>query len=182
MIHELALFAGAGGGILGGMLAGFKTVCVVEIDDYCRRVLLARQSDGVLPIFPIWDDVRTFDGRPWRGEIDAVKREVLDYLFPEGEALDCVNRHDDRRVPNAASRALKEKLERAICLVDPPEGTEVTVGRIKSVEIYVPCECQGEAYCDKCDDDLEVKVKRTAVPVYVQAPHCDAIRWYLVPE
>jgi len=72
MINELALFAGAGGGILGGMLAGFKTVCAVEIDDYCRRVLLARQSDGVLPIFPIWDDVRTFDGRPWRGEIDVV--------------------------------------------------------------------------------------------------------------
>jgi len=28
------------------------------------RVLLARQRDGVLCRFPIWDDVRTFDGKP----------------------------------------------------------------------------------------------------------------------
>lgn len=71
-MRELALFAGAGGGILGGMLTGFKTVCAVEIDAYCRNVLLARQRDGALPLFPIWDDVRTFDGRPWRGKIDVI--------------------------------------------------------------------------------------------------------------
>ena len=121
---------------------------------------------------------------------DAVKREVLGHLFPEGESVDRVERSDDRRVPNAAARALKEKLERAISkdcqaiegYVGPPKGTEIAVGRIQSIEIYVPCECQGEAYCDKCDDDLEVKVKRTAVPVYAKAPHCDAARWYLVTE
>ena len=62
-MNELALFAGAGGGILGGHLLGWRTVCAVEIDPYCRRVLLARQRDGILPLFPIWDDVRTFDGR-----------------------------------------------------------------------------------------------------------------------
>ena len=55
------------------MLAGpHTTVCAVEIDSYCRRVLLARQRDGMLPRFPIWDDVRTFDGRPWRGRVDIV--------------------------------------------------------------------------------------------------------------
>lgn len=26
----------------------------------------------MLPRFPIWDDVRTFDGRPWRGIVDCV--------------------------------------------------------------------------------------------------------------
>lgn len=26
----------------------------------------------VLPRFPIWDDVRTFDGKPWHGRIDVV--------------------------------------------------------------------------------------------------------------
>lgn len=35
-------------------------------------MLLARQRDGVLGRFPIWDDVRTFDGRPWRGHVDVV--------------------------------------------------------------------------------------------------------------
>ena len=71
-MNELALFAGAGGGILGGLLLGWRTRCAVEIDPYCRRVLLARQRDGHLPRFPIWDDVTTFDGKPWRGRIDVV--------------------------------------------------------------------------------------------------------------
>jgi DNA (cytosine-5)-methyltransferase 1 len=60
-LRELALFAGAGGGILGGILCGWRTVCAVEIDPYARRVLLARQRDGCLPRFPIWDDVRWLD-------------------------------------------------------------------------------------------------------------------------
>jgi len=71
-MRELALFAGAGGGILGGHLLGWRTVCAVEIDPYAASVLVARQNDGLLPPFPIWDDVRTFDGRPWRGRVDVV--------------------------------------------------------------------------------------------------------------
>jgi DNA (cytosine-5)-methyltransferase 1 len=71
-MNELALFAGAGGGILGGKLLGWKTVCAVEINDYARRVLLSRQDDGCLDPFPIWDDVTTFDGRLWRGLVDVV--------------------------------------------------------------------------------------------------------------
>jgi DNA (cytosine-5)-methyltransferase 1 len=71
-MNELHLFAGAGGGILGGHLLGHTTVCAVEIEPYCRRVLLQRQRDGILPKFPIWDDVTTFDGTPWRGKVDVV--------------------------------------------------------------------------------------------------------------
>lgn len=71
-LRELALFAGAGGGILGGALLGWRTVCAVEINPYCQRVLLARQRDGMLPNFPIWDDVQTFDGVPWRGLVDVI--------------------------------------------------------------------------------------------------------------
>jgi DNA (cytosine-5)-methyltransferase 1 len=71
-MNELALFAGGGGGILGAKILGWRTVCAVEIDPHARRVLLDRQRDGVLPRFPIWDDVRTFDGRGWAGYIDVV--------------------------------------------------------------------------------------------------------------
>ena len=28
--------------------------------------------DGLLDRFPIWDDVQTFDGRPWRGSIQII--------------------------------------------------------------------------------------------------------------
>jgi len=71
-LNELALFAGAGGGILGGHLLGWRTVCAVEWEQYPACVLAARQNDGLLPPFPIWDDVQTFDGNPWRGIVDVV--------------------------------------------------------------------------------------------------------------
>ncbi|QXE85996.1 DNA cytosine methyltransferase [Geomonas nitrogeniifigens] len=71
-MNELALFAGAGGGILGGKLLGWKTVCAVEIEPYAASVLMQRQNDGILDPFPVWDDIRTFDGRPWRGRVDVV--------------------------------------------------------------------------------------------------------------
>jgi DNA (cytosine-5)-methyltransferase 1 len=71
-MNELALFAGAGGGILGGKLLGWRTVCAVEWEQYPASVLCARQNDGILPPFPIWDDVQTFDGHPWRGIVDVI--------------------------------------------------------------------------------------------------------------
>jgi DNA (cytosine-5)-methyltransferase 1 len=71
-MNELALFAGAGGGILGGKLLGWRTICAVEWEKYPASVLLARQNQKLLPTFPIWDDVQTFDGRPWRGIVDVV--------------------------------------------------------------------------------------------------------------
>jgi DNA (cytosine-5)-methyltransferase 1 len=33
---------------------------------------MQRQNEGHLPPFPIWDDVCTFDGRPWSGTVDVV--------------------------------------------------------------------------------------------------------------
>jgi DNA (cytosine-5)-methyltransferase 1 len=71
-MNELALFAGAGGGILGGKLLGWRTVCAVEWEAYPASVLCARQNDGLLESFPIWDDVQTFDGKPWRGIVDVI--------------------------------------------------------------------------------------------------------------
>jgi len=71
-MNELALFAGAGGGILGGHLLGWRTVCAVEWEPYAACVLAARQNDGILQDFPIWDDVQTFDGKTWAGRIDVV--------------------------------------------------------------------------------------------------------------
>jgi len=71
-MNELALFAGVGGGILGSKLLGWKTVCAVEINAYRARRLMQRQNEGFLPPFPIWDDVCTFDGRPWQGIVEVV--------------------------------------------------------------------------------------------------------------
>lgn len=71
-LRSIHLFAGAGGGILADLLLGHTPVCAVEIEEYPRRVLLQRQLDGILPVFPIWDDVKTFDGTEWQGLADVV--------------------------------------------------------------------------------------------------------------
>ena len=71
-MNELALFAGAGGGILGGKLLGWRTVCSVERDAYAAQILAQRQNDGILEAFPIWSDVCSFDGKPWRGIVDVI--------------------------------------------------------------------------------------------------------------
>jgi len=71
-MNELALFAGAGGGILAGQLLGWRTVCAVEWESYAASVLCARQNDGLLESFPIWDDICSFEGKPWRGIVDVI--------------------------------------------------------------------------------------------------------------
>jgi DNA (cytosine-5)-methyltransferase 1 len=71
-LNELALFAGVGGGLLAASLLGWRTVCAVEINPYCIEILLQRQKDGCFPIFPIWDDIKTFDGKPWKGRIHII--------------------------------------------------------------------------------------------------------------
>ena len=71
-MNELALFAGAGGGILGSILLGHRIVCAVELDPYCREILLRRQEDKILPPVPVWDDIRSFSGEPWRGLVDVM--------------------------------------------------------------------------------------------------------------
>lgn len=71
-MNELSLFTGAGGGLLASHLLGHNIVCAVERDEYCIEVLMQRQNERTLPAFPVWDDICTFDGRPWRGTVDLV--------------------------------------------------------------------------------------------------------------
>jgi DNA (cytosine-5)-methyltransferase 1 len=59
-LNELSLFTGAGGGLLGTHLLGWRPVGYVEWNDYCQRVIAARIRDGILPAAPIFTDVREF--------------------------------------------------------------------------------------------------------------------------
>ncbi|ELT4634182.1 DNA cytosine methyltransferase [Acinetobacter baumannii] len=71
-MNELALFSGAGGGVLASYLLGWRTVCAVERDAYAAQVLAQRQNDGILEAFPIWSDITSFEGKPWRGIVDVI--------------------------------------------------------------------------------------------------------------
>jgi DNA (cytosine-5)-methyltransferase 1 len=75
-MNELSLFTGAGGGILGTHLLGWRPIGYVEWDDYCQRVLAARIADGLIPAAPIFGDVRQFvqsgAAEQYRGFADVV--------------------------------------------------------------------------------------------------------------
>lgn len=70
----LSLCTGYGGLELGLGLVfeRARAVCYVERDVYAAANLVARFNDTTLHQAPIWDDVTTFDGRPWRGKVDFV--------------------------------------------------------------------------------------------------------------
>lgn len=73
-MNVLALCAGVGGLELGVKLANpaAKCVCYVEGEAYAAAVLVKRMEEKMLDEAPIWSDVRTFDGRPWRGKVDCI--------------------------------------------------------------------------------------------------------------
>ena len=67
----ISLFSGAGGLDLAARWAGIRTVCYVERESYAQAVLMSNFRRGWLDEAPIWDDVCTFKGKPWRG-VDVV--------------------------------------------------------------------------------------------------------------
>src|SRR3990167_4785089 len=73
-MNILSLCSGIGGLDRGVHLAipSARTVCYVELDPFCQEILLRRVDDGWLDRAPIWPDLRTFDGRPWRGIVDCI--------------------------------------------------------------------------------------------------------------
>ncbi len=75
-MRELSLFSGAGGGLLGTKLLGWRHFGYVEYDDYCQQVLRQRIDDGYLDEAPIFGDIRTFisDGYAdaYQGMVDVV--------------------------------------------------------------------------------------------------------------
>ncbi|WP_135451151.1 DNA cytosine methyltransferase [Tabrizicola caldifontis] len=73
-LFGLSLCSGAGGLDLGLVLAipGYRAVGHVERETYAAATLVARMEDTSLDQAVVWDDVGTFDGRPWRGAVDIV--------------------------------------------------------------------------------------------------------------
>ncbi|TXB67413.1 DNA cytosine methyltransferase [Paracoccus aurantiacus] len=73
-LFGLSLCSGAGGIDLGLTLAlpGYRAVGHVERETYAAATLVARMADKALDQAVIWDDIATFDGKPWRGAVDIV--------------------------------------------------------------------------------------------------------------
>lgn len=73
-MNELSLFSGAGGGILGSQLLGWRTIGYVENNEYAQRILRRRIDDGFIDTAPIFTDVETFTrvAHLYRGFVDVV--------------------------------------------------------------------------------------------------------------
>ena len=71
MLNGLDLFSGIGG-ISIALKQWVRPIAYCEIDPYCQGVLLSRMSDGRIPYAPIWDNVTTLQGLPFRGHIDII--------------------------------------------------------------------------------------------------------------
>jgi DNA (cytosine-5)-methyltransferase 1 len=75
-MNELSLFSGAGGGLLGTKLLGWRHVGYVEYERYCQQVIAQRIKDGILSEAPIFGDVREFvksgAAKKYKGFVDVV--------------------------------------------------------------------------------------------------------------
>jgi DNA-cytosine methyltransferase len=70
----LSLCSGVGGIELGFKLAvpEARTVGYIENEAFACSILEARMQDKTLDEAPIWTDLKTFDGKPWRGKVDCL--------------------------------------------------------------------------------------------------------------
>ncbi len=73
-VNVLSLCSGIGGLDIGLKIAvpGARVVAYVEGAASCQEVLLARMAEGVLDRAPVYGNVSSFDGKPWRGLVDCV--------------------------------------------------------------------------------------------------------------
>ena len=73
-LKAISLFSGYEGFGLGLKMAGnnLEVLLYVEIDDYATNIIKARQRDGILDPGPVHDDIKTLDGRKYRGIVDII--------------------------------------------------------------------------------------------------------------
>lgn len=75
VINGLALCAGAAGlelGVAAALGEHYRAIAYVERAAEAACLLADHMAASLLAPAPIWDDVKTFDGKPWRGVVDIV--------------------------------------------------------------------------------------------------------------
>lgn len=110
MLKCVEICAGAGGQALGLEQAGFEHIALVEYEsDYCDVLVKNR------PKWPVWcQDVRSFDGMPYRGGVDLFAGGVP--CPPFSHAGKQLGKEDERDLFPEALRLVGEMQPRAVML------------------------------------------------------------------
>lgn len=132
LLRGLSLCAGVGGLDLGLAIAepGFRTVGYVERDSFAAAVLVARMADQALCDAPVWDDLASFDGRPWRGAVDII---LAGYpCQPFSSAGNRLGEDDPRHLWPHVRRIVRESGARRVFLENVEGHVSLGFGSVRS--------------------------------------------------
>ena len=116
----ISICTGAGGLDLGFRLAhpAARTICYVEREAFPVVNLVAAMEADLLDAAPVWDDLQTFDGGPWRGVVDWLIGGIP--CQPHSVAGKKRGADDERNLWPDARRVIGECLPGAIFLENVP--------------------------------------------------------------
>ncbi len=108
----LSLCTGGGGLDLGVELAlpGARTVCRVEREAFAAEAVGAAVAEGCMDEAPLWSDVLTFDGKPWRRRVHCITAGYPCQPFSVA----------GKRLGKSDPRHLWPEVRRIISEVEPP--------------------------------------------------------------
>jgi len=91
-----------------------RTVCYVEREAYAASVIVARMADSTLDEAPVWSELESFDGKPWRGCVDIITSG--DPCQPFSVAGKRLGEADERYVWDDVARIIREVEPRFVFL------------------------------------------------------------------
>ena len=115
-MNGLALCSGFGGIELGleSRIDGFKTVCHVEGEAYAAAVLVKKIQEGTIHEAPVWSNVKTFNGKPWRSKVDIITGGFP--CQPHSSAGKRIGEEDPRNLWTDVKRIIREVRPRLLFL------------------------------------------------------------------
>ena len=120
-VNGLAICAGVGAIELGLSLAigdTYRTVGVVEQEARLASVWVARMDAQIVDRAAIWDDLTTFDGKPWRGCVDIISGGIPCQPFSVAGRRTGID--DERWIWKDAARVISEVEPRCVFIENVP--------------------------------------------------------------
>jgi len=119
-LNGLAICAGVGAIELAleQRIDGFKTVCFVEGELYSAANLVKKMEKGRFHSAPVWSNLCTFDGEPWRGTVHIISGGFP--CQPHSTAGKRLGEEDPRNLWPHVRRVIGEIMPRLVFLENVP--------------------------------------------------------------